>query len=231
MGESRRRELDSGGGSSPAKKNRTQPSLADVFALQLETNLSIKEMRDEFKPRLEAVETRQCDLEERVAKVERTLEQQAERGSTPSPSPSREQPGKAQQIIVVGSDGPEKVRPNVSEVAKLLSRPESDIKVTFPGSTVVEVLWEGQLEVLRHRLVGSGFWANVKTPPAERKAQKELRLIIDWFGNQSEVVGTAQWSSKQIVDSAGKPLVGLADKRDRVVWHCHKLRLKWLARG
>ena len=215
----------------PSKRDRVEPSLSDIFNVSTETNSIVKGLI----PRLDAVEAKTSSLEDRVAKLE-AAESQSQNmtanSSVKSDTSGDDKSSKPPELIVIGQEGPDKVRPDVTLVAKLLERPEGDIKVTFAGSTVVEVLYKhGQLEVVRHKLVGSGLWANIKSPPEVRAAQRELRKIFEWFGAQQECVGTCQWSTKTIVDASSRTLVGLSERRDRVVWHDSGLKLKWLSRS
>ena len=215
----------------PSKRDRVEPSLSDIFNVSTETNSIVKGLI----PRLDEVEAKTAALEDRVAKLEAAESQSQNMTANSSVEPNTsgdEKSSKPPELIVIGQEGPDKVRPDVTLVAKLLERPEEDIKVIFAGSTVVEVLYKhGQLEVVRHKLAGSGLWANIKSPPEVRAAQRELRKIFEWFGTQQECVGTCQWSTKTIVDAAGRTLVGLSEKRDKVVWHDSGLKLKWLSRS
>ena len=245
-------ETESGAdtGTSGTKRRKRPATIEDVFSLCTETNDLVKASAEktaeldaklaEIAPRVETVttavaehETRIDNLEKRVSSIEQTRSA-SDANSPTGQSRSRENSPAAlpaSTLFVVGKSGPDAQRPAVSEVASVLKIAESEIKVVWPGAKVVQILADsGSLPVLRHKAAGTGLWVDHARSPAELSAWKEWRLVKSWAAELPEFQGTAQYSAVALAGKNGKTLVRLADKRDRVVWVCEALKLKWLSR-
>ena len=214
------------------KIQRVEPSLSDIFEVSVETNKLVKATREEFGPRIEAAEAKLTehastisDLEKRVTKIEGER-----RSKSRSPSPVK-QPSTAEPVLYVIGQSGQGPRPEVSKVAELIEFKEQDVKITWPGSKVVQICSTAQaFPMLRHRLAGTGLWIDTAKSPSELAATGELRKIAAWFQTQPEAAGTAHMSSTQVTTREGHVVASLSSKRDKVVWGLNEFKIRWLSR-
>ena len=116
-------------------------------------------------------------------------------------------------------------------IAKLIGFSEDEVKVTWPGSKVVQICSTmEEFPLISHKLAGNGLWINRAKSPSELAAASELKNIAAWWLEQPESAGTVQTSSTTVTDRDGNMVASLSAKRDKVVWGITEFKVRWLAR-
>ena len=230
--------------SSPSKRKRQQPTLADVFGLQVENNGMLKDYQEQqrlINERIENVDARLAvveaanvgvlakvdSFESRLVGIEKASQSTSEARQS---SPERTQ---GMMILVVGTRSEfGRARPEATVVSQILGIPEDIQKVTHPGSAVVEVMGnQEQFLIWNHKSQQTRLWIAERRSPVQQRAWNEWNSIKKWF---AQLPDSEQWSidvrRRCVKTKAELVAVHMAAKNDRVIWVDEQLRLRWLGR-
>ena len=199
----------------------TQGSMTDLLRRFSSIDQKLEGLDDTVTKHAEQLDS----LAARVSAVENGINSSADKSSG---SPAPEGHGTNEVVLVAGSnEGP---RPDAALVASLLGRPVDEVIVPHAASKIVQFVDDAQrLDVIKHKLCGSGLWCNPKRSEAQGRTFKEWKAIAAW-ANESIQEFEVDMREKAIYSKTGLTLAMMSSKQDHIVWKDQSFRLKWLGR-